>query len=162
MINRDNIEQDNFDNLIKDSKIIDVDEAPTFEDLLKLMAKELSLETGMPKEEIISRYLKQQNESNKAVSDCLTIPHIIIDGEDKIYLYIIRCKTGIKFTEKENKIKAVFLFGVTRDKRMLHLKTVASMATLVQQKNFQEQWDRCKNTIELKNLMILSTRKRFY
>ena len=116
----------------------------------------------MNEEEIIARFLHRQEQSNTAVSDFLAIPHIIIDGEDKIFLTIIRCKDGVKFTNEEDQVKAIFLLGGTKDKRVLHLKTIASIATLVQHKDFQENWERSESTVELKNLMILNSRKTVF
>jgi len=162
LINRDSIEQDNFDNLIKMAKIIDIKEALDFEMLLKMVVKDISKEIDMPGEEIISRFLRRQEKNNTAVSSFLAIPHIIVDGENKLFLTIVRCKEGIKFTEKENKVMAVFLLGGTKEKRDLHLKTIASIATLFQHKDFVEKWRSAHNIIELKNIMALSKRKRFY
>jgi len=162
LINRDDIEQDNFDSLIKKARILDLDEAGDFEKLLNMIVREISEDTDMTKEEIISRFLQRQQESNTAVSDFLAIPHIIIDGTDKMFLLIIRCRDGIKFTEKENNVKAVFILGGTKEKRTLHLKTIASIATLVGAKSFQTNWLKAGSIIELKNLMILNRRKRFH
>jgi len=162
LINRDQIEQDNFDDLIKKSKIINIDGAHDFKKLLNIIAKDISDDIGMDEEEVISRFLKRQEECNSAVSGFLAIPHIIIDGEDRVFLTIIRCKDGIKFSEDENEVKAVFLLCGSKEKRILHLKTIASIATLVSYKDFQEKWQNSNNINELKNLMILSSRKRFY
>ena len=162
IVNRDNIEQDNFDDLIKTAKIIDLEGSQTFETLLEKAAKTIPAGIDMNEEEIIARFLHRQEQSNTAVSDFLAIPHIIIDGEDKIFLTIIRCKDGVKFTNEEDQVKAIFLLGGTKDKRVLHLKTIASIATLVQHKDFQENWERSESTVELKNLMILNSRKRFF
>lgn len=162
LIDRDNIEQDNFDHLIKSAEIIDIEGPLDFEQLLNFIAKNLSNEIDMIETEMISRFLKRQEECSTAISDFLAIPHIIIDGENKMFLTVVRCKEGIKFTEKENKVKAVFILGGTKEKRVLHLKTLASIATLVDRKGFEEEWLNAKNIIELKNLMILNCRKRFY
>jgi len=162
LINRDNIEQDNFDNLIKNANIIDIKEPHNFEELLNIVGKSISEEVAMDEKEVISRFLEREKSSNTAVSDFLAIPHIIIDGMDKIFLTVIRCKDGIKFTDNENAVKAIFLLGGTKEKRVLHLKTIASIATLVQYKEFEEKWISSESIIELKNLMLLSSRKRFY
>ena len=69
-------------------------------------------------------------------------------------------KKGIKFTEKENKVSLIFLLGGTKEKRVLHLRTIASIATIVQQKGFRSDWISAGNTEELKNLLILNNRKR--
>jgi basic amino acid/polyamine antiporter, APA family len=162
VINRDNIEQDSFDKLIKQAKIIDIDDDADYEKLLHMAAKTISDEIDMSEKGIVSRFLKRQEECNAAISDFLAIPHIIIDGEDKIFLTIIRSKTGIKFTEKESRVKAVFLLGGTKDKRVLHLKTIASIASLVGKKGFQASWLSAESIIELRNVMLLSSRKRYY
>lgn len=162
LVNRDNIEQDNFDNLIKKAEFIDIDELMDYEKLLKIVAKNISNEVDMTEKEIISRFIKRQEEANTAISDFLAIPHIVVDGENKMFLTIIRSKKGIKFTEDETEVKAVFLLGGTKEKRVLHLKTIAAIATLVGRKGFKEDWLSADNVIELKNIMILSDRKRFY
>jgi amino acid transporter/mannitol/fructose-specific phosphotransferase system IIA component (Ntr-type) len=162
LINRDNIEQDSFDSLIKTAKIIDIDSAEDFEKLLNKVVHNIVDEVGMKDEEIISRFLKRQKESNTAVSDFLAIPHIVIEGEDKMFLLIVRCREGVKFTEDDDAVKAIFLLGGTKEKRTLHLKSIASIATLVGLKSFQTSWLSAESIIELKNLMILSRRKRFY
>jgi len=162
LINRDNIEQDDFDDLIKRSKIIDIRGSHDFEKLLDLVVGDLSADIDMTEEDIISRFLKRQEESNTAISDFLAIPHILIDGENKMFLTIIRCKEGIKFTENEDSVKAIFLLGGTGDRRILHLKTIASIATLVGHKEFPDQWLSIDSLLELKNFMILNSRKRFF
>ena len=158
LINRDNIQQDNFDILLKKAKIIDIEESMSFDNLLKIVVKDISKETEMEEEEISSRFLKRQKVSNPVVSGFLAIPHIVIDGESKIFLTIIRSKKGIRFSEKE--VKAVFLLGGTKDKRILHLKTIASIGSLVSNKDFQENWLNADNITELRNLLILSKRRR--
>lgn len=162
IINRDNIEQDSFDDLIKQAKIIDIDKAMNFKELLTVVAKSFNEEIGMAEEEIIFRFLERQKMNSSVVSDFLAIPHIVLDGEDKMFLIIVRCKKGINFSEEEQGVKAVFFIGGTREHRILHLKTIASIATLVGQKEFVKNWLSTENLVELKNLMILSNRERFY
>jgi len=161
LVNRENIEQDNFDQLIKKASVFDIEGHFNFENLMNIVANSISKEIDMNEKEVISRFLKRQEESNTAVSDFLAIPHIVVDGKDKMFLTIVRCKDGIEFTVKENNVNAIFLLGGTQEKKTLHLKTIASIATLVQHKDFRSNWLNSTSTIELKNLMILSKRKRF-
>ncbi len=162
LVQRENIQQDNFDELIKQAKIIDCEKAETFHQLLKRISFDLANELDMQEEELIKLFLDRQTDFNAAISDFLAIPHIILDGEDKMFMRIIRSKEGIKFTEKENSVKAVFLLGGSRDKRLLHLKTIASIATLVGQEEFRKEWLNAENIGELKNILLLNQRKRFY
>ena len=161
IVNRDNIEQDNFDNLIKKAKIIDIDEPLNYKGLIKKVAKDIAQNISMEEDEIISRFLKRQKESSTAISDFLAIPHIIIEGKNELFLTIIRSKKGIRFSDKEDRIKAIFLLGGTQEKRILHLTTIAAIASLVGTKDFQEKWLSIDDFTELKNLMILNERKRY-
>ena len=162
IINRDNINQDNFDALIKKAFIYDFEEHMTFEKLIDTISEKLVSELGMSKEEIISRFKQRQYDVNTAISDFFAIPHIVIEGKNKMLLTIVRNKAGIKFTEDEDNVKAVFLLCGTKEKRVLHLKTLASIATLVGHGSFQEDWIKAKNKIELKDLMLLNKRKRYH
>ncbi len=161
LVSRDNIEQDNFDILVKKAKIIDIEGPLGFEDMLNMVTKDIANEINMAEGKLTSLFMERQKESNTAVSNFLAIPHVIIDGDNKMFLTIIRCKKGIRFTKEENTVKAIFLLGGTKEKRLLHLKALASIATLVGQKDFKEKWQSADSIIDLKNIMILSSRKRF-
>ncbi len=161
IVNRDNIEQDNFDDLIKTASIIDIDGPLDYENMIKMVAKDIAQKIAMEEDEIISRFTKRQKESSTAISDFLAIPHIIIEGNTDLFLVIIRSKNGIRFSDQEDKVKAIFLLGGTQEKRVLHLRTIASIASLVGTKGFQEKWLTTDDPIELKNLMIINQRKRY-
>jgi len=162
VVHRDEIEQDPFDELIKRAKIIDVKWPLDFESLLSLVVKDIADEIDMSKEDVTARFIKRQNDINTAITPFLAIPHIVVDGEDKMFLTVVRCQEGVKFTEQDDKVQAIFLLGGTGEKRMLHLKALASIATLVDQKDFAKSWLAAKGPTGLKNLMIFSGRKRFY
>lgn len=161
IINRDNIEQDNFDILIKNADIIDIQGHISFESLLKITSKDIAEKTGTPADEVIKLYLARQSESNTAISDFLAIPHILIGGTDKMFMYVVRAKDGIIFTDTEDSIKAVFLLGGTKDRRVLHLRTIAAIASLVSEPDFYRKWEEAGNPVDLKNLLILNTRQRY-
>ncbi len=162
LVNRDNIEQDNFDNLIKKARIYEIEESAGYEEVIALVAQDIAQEYDLDKDSMIQRFHERQEESNMAISHFFAIPHIIIDGENKMFLAIVRSKKGVKFTDNENSVKAIFVLGGTRDKRVLHLKTIASIATLIGSPDFQQNWQNTNDKIELKNLMILNSRKRFH
>jgi mannitol/fructose-specific phosphotransferase system IIA component (Ntr-type) len=162
IISRDNIEQDNFDNLVRNAQVLDLEGPLEFREFMDIIARDIGRGIDMKKEEVLSRFIKRQEESNTAISDTLAIPHIVIEGENKIFLMIIRCKEGIQFTEQEKKVKIIFLLAGTEDRRVLHLKTIASIATLVGHPDFIKKWLAVENTNALKDLILLSKRKRFF
>ncbi len=160
LINRDNIEQDSFDGLIKNAPLIEVEESVDYETLIKMIAGSISHEIPLTPEEIILQFFEKQQSSNMVVSDFLAIPHIVIEGSNKIFLIIVRSKNGIKFTEDVKKVKAVFLLAGTQDKMLLHFKALASITTMASKDKFKKEWIKAENVNSIKNLMILSDRKR--
>jgi basic amino acid/polyamine antiporter, APA family len=161
LCDRDNIEPDKFDVLAKTAKILDLEGPIDSEKLFELVSEEIAEKIQKDKAEIFSLLKSRQEECNTAISPFIAIPHIIVDGSDHFFLMLIRCKEGIKFTSKENSVKAVFVFVGTKEDRAFHLKTLAAIATLVQQKDFEDKWLNAENTHYLRDMVLLSKRLRF-
>jgi amino acid transporter len=162
LIERDKIELDKFDELVKESEVIDLDSKMDFAELFRLTAHKIAPESGLKEEDIIKLMMDRQEESNTAISSFVAIPHIILEGSGFFKLLLIRSREGVYFTETEKAVKAVFLFVGTKEDRAFHLKTLASIATLVQQKDFEEVWLKAEDTHYLRDMVLLSKRKRFH
>ncbi len=162
IINRDSIEQDNFDRLIKSAIIIDRDKAMSYHELIESISDTIVETTGLAPAQIIKQFEEAQQRTNFAISEFLAIPHILIDGENISFLIIVRDKEGVKFTEEENCVKAIFVMGGTHDRRVTHIRNIASIASLVYEDDFQEKWLKAKNDIELRSIMLLSSRRRYF
>ena len=161
LIERDNIKHDKFDNLVKTATILDLEGPMEMEHLFNIISKYISDAGEMDKEEIYSMLMQRQVDSNTAISPFIAIPHIIIEGSSNFFLMLVRCKEGIKFTSKENSVKAVFVFVGTKEDRAFHLKTLASIATLGHQKDFEKKWLNAENIHYLRDMVLLSRRMRF-
>lgn len=161
IIDREDIEQDFFDGLIKDAEIIDIDGPETIENVITRIAGKISGETGMSKKEIISRFLARREESNICVTDFSAIHHIVLDGDDKMFLIIIRSKNGIRFTSNKDKIKAIFLLGGTKDKKLPQFEALDCLASLTESDKFMDRWLGAEGNVKLKNILTISNRERF-
>jgi len=148
LCDRDNIQPDKFDRLVRTAKILDLEGPLELEQLFEIISENISAEIEMNKAEILAKLKYRQEDCNTAISPFIAIPHIIIEGSGHFFLMLIRCKEGIKFTSKENSVK-------------FHLKTLAAIATLVQQKDFEEKWLNAENTYYLRDMVLLSKRMRF-
>ena len=161
LCDRDNIKPDKFDKLVKNAKILDLHGPLGIDQLFEIISENVSPEIEIDKEEIFTLLKNRQEDCNTAISPFIAIPHIIIEGSGHFFLMLIRCKEGIKFTSKEDSVKAVFAFIGTKEDRAFHLKTLAAIATLVQQENFEEKWLNAKDIHYLKDMVLLSKRMRF-
>ena len=161
LCDRDNIEPDKFDKMVNTAKIIDLEGPLEMDKLFEIISENISKKIEIDKEEIFTLLKTRQEDCNTAISPFIAIPHIIIEGSDHFFLILIRCKEGIKFTSKEDSVKAVFAFIGTKENRAFHLKTLASIATLVQKDDFEEKWLSAEDTHYLRDMVLLSKRKRF-
>ncbi len=161
LCDRDNIKPDKFDNLVKTAKILDLNGPLEMDQLFEIISENISKEIEIDKEEIFTLLKNRQEDCNTAISPFIAIPHIIIEGSGHFFLMLIRCKEGIKFTSKENSVKAVFAFIGTKEDRAFHLKTLAAIATLVQQDDFEEKWLNAEDIHYLRDMVLLSKRMRF-
>ncbi len=161
LCDRDNIEPDKFDELVKTAKFLDLKGPLEMDQLFEIISENISKEIKIGQKEIFALLKNRQKDCNTAISPFIAIPHIIIEGSDHFFLMLIRCKEGIKFTSEENSVKAVFTFIGTKENRAFHLKTLAAIATLVQQDNFEKEWLNSENIHYLKDTVLLSKRMRF-
>jgi len=162
LIERESIKLDKFDELVKEAEFIDLESSIDFKELFSMIAHKLTDVLPMNYEEIYSLMLSRQLESNTAISKFVAIPHIIISGKNHFKLFLVRCREGVYFTADEPDVKAIFIFVGTKEDRAFHLKTLASIATLVQQDDFEEKWLNSEDIHYLRDMVLLSKRIRFH
>ena len=157
---RDEIIEDRFDNLIKDSLIFDLKESIEFKDFFALISEKLSGELNLDKKTIETKLLDRENDSPTVISPTLAIPHIIIEGENKFHVALVRCNKGIKFSDEFNAVKTVFILFGTKDERNFHLRALAAIAQIVQDSDFKANWLKARTVQELKDSVLLVNRSR--
>ena len=157
---RDEIELDNFDKLVKNSIILDIKGPISSKKLIRIEAKRLAPLTGYKVKQLVSFFEERENQGSTAFTEFTAIPHVVLEKEDFFSLTIIRCKEGIFFNENFKNVKAVFLFISSKNLRKEHLHTLASIANLVRDINFEKNWINAKNENYIRDLILLSERKR--
>jgi mannitol/fructose-specific phosphotransferase system IIA component (Ntr-type) len=159
---RDNIVSDRFDELVKTAKVLDIEESLELDELFEIISEHASREVMIEKDELFSKLKSRQQDSNTAITPFVAIPHIIIEDNPNFLLMLIRCKQGVNFTDKESAVKAIFVFIGTEEDSAFHLRTLAAIATLIQQEDFEENWLNAENAYYLKDMVLLSKRMRFF
>ena len=102
----------------------------------------------------------REAESSTAITPFLAIPHLIAEGENKFMLFLVKCPEGIEFSEEYDNVKAIFVLLGTRDLRNRHLKTLAAIAQVTQGRKFEERWQNALDENQLRDVLLLATRKR--
>ena len=158
---RDNIIEDRFDHLIKESLVLDLEDSITMEEFFRQVSYLLAQDLSMEAEKLTEAFIKREEESSTVIRSGLAIPHIIVPGQNKFKILLARAKAGITFVESTEPVHIVFVLVGTKDERNFHLRALAAIAQICQQYEFDKNWLSARNIQELKDIILLAERKRF-
>jgi amino acid transporter len=164
LIERDNIVEDRFDHLIKKSEILDheppADQKCRAEDIFKIVANTLSPHLEIEEETLFNLFREREKQSSTVIAPGLAIPHIIVPGTGKFNILLVRCKKGIIFPDTPQPVHTLFVLVGSPDERNFHLRALAAIAQIAQDKDFDKNWLKARNTEELRDIILLAERKR--
>ena len=157
---RDNICRDCFDHLVDECLLLDIDGPMKQQDLFDLVADALTEKLKMRKGRLKRMLIEREEESSTVLSPFLAIPHVIIKGRNAFELLIARSREGVVFSEEFPRVHAVFVLIGTKDTRPMHLQSLAAIAQIFQDPDFEKRWMDAKNEKALRDIIHLSQRKR--
>jgi len=120
----------------------------------------LSKKLQIDENHLFDLFIKREKDSSTVIAPGLAIPHIIIEGKEKFDILIVRSKKGIVFPEETEPVHALFILVGSADERNFHLRALAAIAQIAQEKNFNKKWRDIHNKEGLRNFVLLSQRKR--
>jgi APA family basic amino acid/polyamine antiporter len=157
---RDEIVMDRFDDIIEKGSVLDIKQSTKLEDFFMLVADAMSPRLNVRSEELLKLLVEREKQSSTVLSPHLAIPHIILEGRHKFDILIARCREGIFFSEKEPGIQAVFVIMGSKDERNFHLYSLAAIAQIVRDPQFEKKWADAKNKDVLRDIVLLGERRR--
>ncbi len=159
---RDEVIEDEFDRLVHDAIVLDAQEPMSMHELFRMTSEQVCDSCGLTADEVYRLLCEREKLSSTALSELVAIPHIIIPGEKRLLLTIVRNKSGVRFEGPEGSwdVKAVFMIFGSADHRNLHLKTLASIAQIVNQPSFEQHWLGASTREDLRHILLLGERKR--
>ncbi len=114
----------------------------------------------MNADELFFLLLEREKTSPTALRPGLAIPHIIIPGTGKFTVNLARCKGGVNFGEATKPVHIVFVLAGTMDERNFHLKALMAIAEITTASGFDDYWMKCHSVQGLRDLVLLSKRRR--
>ncbi len=160
IVTRDEIIEDRFDALIKESEVLDIKEQIKMEEFFEMVSQRISKQINIDTHKVLKKFIHREQISTTVIRKGLAIPHIMIDGKNIFKILLARSNRGILFTEG-HLVHAVFVLISSKDQRNLHLKVLAAIAQITQDIRFDKQWLSARNKDEIKHIVLLGERKRF-
>jgi len=157
---RDRIVLDRFDRLVEQGVVLDIEDPVDLDAFFDLAAERLGLRLDLPPAELARMLRRREVESSTLLSTSLAVPHVVVPGEERFDLLMARARRGVRWSEEAPEVKTIFLLAGTRDQRNFHLRALAAIAQIVQEKDFEQRWLAARNEQGLRDVVLLSSRKR--
>jgi APA family basic amino acid/polyamine antiporter len=160
LLERDEIIEDRFDKLIHDCTILDIEQKTDSEQLFRRVADLFAKQFDEDEYVIFEKLLAREAEAGTVVQPGLAIPHVVIEGPNKFGIVLVRAKEGVTFPKSPEPVKIMFFLAGSKDERNYHLRALMAIAQIAQEKDFEQQWLSARDIEGIRNLILLSTRKR--
>ncbi len=157
---RDQENQDEFDNAVHEAIVLDIDESCDRDMLFARVSTHVAPRLQLSPERVQELLTAREAQGSTALSDFVAVPHLVLPGSGAFHVALVRCRKGIDWGKGYPSIKAVFIIYGTKDQRSLHLKALAAIAHIVQKRSFERRWTQVKHLDQLRDILLLSERKR--
>ena len=157
---REEVVEDRFDSLVRNCVVLDTDERLSLEDFFSTAVHLLAPRLELDAHSLYWRLLERERQSSTLLRPGLAVPHVVVEGEHKFDLMLVRARGGIVFADDQPPVNAVFLLLGTRDERTFHLQALAAIAQVTQRPGFDERWMSARGEDELRDIVLLAERRR--
>ena len=160
LLERDDVIEDRFDRLIRECQILDVEGEISAENIFRKVSTILAGKLQTDEYVLFEKFLHREAEGGTVVQPGFAIPHIVVEGEHKFEVLLVRARDGINFPHAPDPVNIMFILAGSKDERNYHLRALMAIAQTAQEKGFEKRWLTARNTEAIRNLILLSTRKR--
>jgi len=159
-LERDEIVQDRFDQLVKECRILDLPGRTAAEDLFVMAAAALTGRLGIDEATLLAKFKAREADSSTVIQPGLAIPHIIVEGEHLFDILPVRCREGVSFGPDQPPVQTAFILVGSPDERNYHLRVLMAIAHIVQEADFARRWLAGNDLEHLRDILLLSSRER--
>ncbi len=160
LLQREQIITDFFDETVLRAKVLDIPASVTQQTALEMISQTLCERLGGQSSYYLQKLQEREKIGSTLINSFLAIPHIVLEGENLFELVIVRSRQGIDYGDAQHKAHAVFALVGSPDMRTKHLKALAALAQIVQNQSFAQRWMKAQYESELKDVLILASRRR--
>jgi APA family basic amino acid/polyamine antiporter len=160
LLERDEVIEDRFDQLIRKCEILDIQGKIAAEEVFHKISTILAERLGTNEYVLFEKFLHREAEGGTVIQPGFAIPHIVVEGEKKFDILLVRAVDGINFPHAPDPVRIMFVLAGSKDERNYHLRALMAIAQIAQEKDFEQRWLAARDTAAIRNLILLSTRKR--
>ena len=159
-LERDQVVHDRFDRLIQNAAVLDLPGPIDPEELFHKTAAALAQRLPVSEQELFRLFVEREKQSSTVIQPGLAIPHIIVPGKELFDVLLVRCREGVNFPGREEPVRVAFVLAGSLDERNYHLQALMAIAHVAGQHEFMARWLAAAHGENLRDLVLLSDRKR--
>jgi len=160
LIDRDDVTEKRFEELLKKCEIIDVFKYERPDKFAWLIANKLSERLDIAKNKLHDLIKKREKDSNIMIHPGIAILSNIIDGRDKFEIMLVRSKKGIILSDDAPHIHAFFVVVATPEQKDFYMHSLMWIVQLAEETDFEEEWKKAETIDELREIILKSWKKR--
>jgi len=159
---RDEIIHDRFDEVVKSCGILDFPRQTSAHEVFVQATGLLAGRLGVDPKVLLEKFRVREAESSTVLQPGMAIPHVIVEGEKLFDIVLVRCREGIVFEGVGEPVQAAFVLVGSPDERNYHLRALMAIAHIVQEPEFTQRWLSAGDPEHLRDLLLLSGRRRHH
>ena len=159
LIERDDVTEKRFKNLIKNCEILDVYKYIRPDKFTYAIAETLSEKLGISEKKLFSLLKKREKDSNVIVHPGIAIFSNVIRGSGKFELLMVRSKMGIILSDKSDPVRAFFVIVSSPDQKSFYLHVLMWLIQIAEKTDFEDEWVQAENIDELREIILSAWEK---
>ena len=160
LIERDQLEEERFENLIKKCEVLDLYKYMQPDKFALLIAEKLTERLDISEDKLYRLLIEREKDSNIVIHPGIAVVSHMIKGRDKFEIIIVRTKMGIVLADDVDPIHAFFIIVASPDQQSLYLHTLMWIIQIAEETDFEEEWLKAENDEELRDIFLKSWKKR--
>ena len=154
LMERDEIIEDRFDQLIRKCEILDIQGPKSSEQIFRQVSKILERRLDISEYVLFEKFLHREVEGGTVIQPGFAIPHIVVEGENKFDILLVRASEGISFPNALDPVRIMFVLAGSSDQRNYHLRALMAIAQVAQEKQFEQRWLDARNTQAISKVVM--------
>jgi len=152
---------DRFDRLVESASVLDLEEQLVTKSFFGLVARAVSDALDMKPETLQRLLLEREVAFSSLITPGLAVPHVVVDRPGLFHLVIVRAQQGIVFPREKQTPHILFVLVHSQEERTFHLRALSAIAQIVQDPDFEINWERAEGPEDLRRLIRAAERHRY-
>ena len=160
LIERDNLEEERFEKIIKECEVIDLYKYMPPDKFAWIIAQKLSKRLYTNKIKLYKLLRKHEKDSNVVIHPGIAIVSHMIKGRDKYDMILVRSKMGIYLSDNISPVHAFFIIVASPDEKNFYMHSLMWIIQIAEETDFEKGWIKAKDTDTLRKIILKAWKNR--